>query len=143
MEEKKSLASVHQLNPGAIAKRRVLVVEDNLDTVQSMATLIKMMGYDVCFAINGFAAIEIAREFRPDVLLIDIGLPDFEGDQIASQLRFEPNLQHTRIIAISGLPEDELAERSARAGCAEYHRKPIEPAVLEKLLGKPGEKTGI
>ena len=140
MEAKKTPATIHPLKPGPVAKGRVLVVEDNLDTVQSMATLIKMMGYDVRFAINGFAAIEIARKFRPDVLLIDIGLPDFNGDEIASQLRFEPNLQHTRIIAISGLPEDELAERSARAGCAEHHRKPLNPAVLEKLLGKPGDK---
>lgn len=137
MDAKSSAGRAPQPKPGPVPKRRVLVVDDNLDTVQSIATLVKMMGYEVRFAINGFAAIEIAREFRPDVMLLDIGLPDLKGDEIASQLRFEPSLQHTRIIAISGLPEEELAERSAKAGCAEYHRKPIAPAALEELLGKP------
>jgi CheY-like chemotaxis protein len=132
------VATVTSLKPDALPKRRVLVVEDNLDSVHSMATLIKMMGHEVRFAINGFSAIAEARQFRPDVILLDIGLPDFKGHIIARQLKFEPGLENTRIIAITGLPgDDELRERALEAGCEEFYRKPIDPAKLEELLAKP------
>jgi len=77
---KQAESRVVRLRPEVATKRRVLVVEDNLDSVHSMAMLIKTMGHEVRFAINGFAALELAREFRPDVILLDIGLPDFKGD---------------------------------------------------------------
>jgi hypothetical protein len=131
------MATLHKLKPEVLARRRVLVVEDDLDSVHSMAMLIKMMGHDVQFAINGFAALDIARAYRPDIIILDIGLPDFHGDQIARQLRYEPGLESTRIVAISGLPEAHLEERALRAGCEEFYRKPIDPEVLEKLLARP------
>jgi CheY-like chemotaxis protein len=137
MKPKLHMASVTTLRPVPEVKRRVLVVEDDLDSVHSMAMLIKMMGHDVQFAINGFAALDLARSFRPDIILLDIGLPDFRGDQIAKQLKYEPGLENTRIIAISGLPEERLEQRALKAGCAEFYRKPIEPARLEELLAQP------
>jgi CheY-like chemotaxis protein len=118
-------------------KRRVLVVEDDLDSVHSMATLLKMMGHDVQFAINGFSALEMARNFRPHVVLLDIGLPDFKGDHIAKLIKVEPGMQYTRIIAISGLPEERLRQRALRAGCEDFYQKPVEPAKLRKLLARP------
>ena len=114
----------------------MLIVEDNLDSVHSMATLIKMMGHDVRFAINGLAAIEEARHFHPDIILLDIGLPDVKGHVIARQLRFEPGLEKTRIVAITGLPDD-LRAHALDAGCEDFYRKPIDPAKLEELLAKP------
>ena len=123
------------LRPEAAAKRRVLVVEDNLDAVHSMAMLIKTMGHEVRFAINGFAALEVAREFRPDVILLDIGLPDLKGYEIARQLKWEPGLERTRMIAISGRSEDDLRRRALDAGCEDLLAKPLDPAVLEDLLG--------
>ena len=131
------MATLHQLKPEAVARRRVLVVEDDLDSVHAMATLIKMMGHDVHFAINGFAALDIARAYRPDIIILDIGLPDFNGDEIARQLRYEPGLEKARIVAISGLPEAHLEERALRAGCEEFYRKPIDPRALEELLARP------
>jgi CheY-like chemotaxis protein len=116
-------------------RRRVLVVEDNLDAVHSMAMLIKMMGHECQFAINGFAGLEIAREFRPDVILLDIGLPDVRGDDIARQLRWEPGLEATRIIAITALPHADR-DRALEAGCDEFYRKPLDPVLLEELLAK-------
>lgn len=101
-----------------------------------MAQLIKMMGHEVQFAINGLAAIDVARGFRPDVIILDIGLPDFKGDQIARQLRYEPGLENVRMIAISGLPQEHLEERARKAGCVEFYRKPIDPAKLEELLNE-------
>jgi len=131
------MATVTQLKPAPHPKRRVLVVEDNLDSVHSMTLLIRMMGHEVEFAINGFAAIDVARTYRPDIILIDIGLPDFKGDHLARQLRYEPGLEGARIIAMSGLPQENLEEKARQAGCAEFYRKPIDPAKLEEVLGQP------
>jgi CheY-like chemotaxis protein len=125
---------VVSLRPEAAAKRRVLVVEDNLDAVHSMAMLIKTMGHEVRFAINGFAALEVAREFRPEVILLDIGLPDFKGYDIARQLKWEPGLEQTRMIAISGHSEDEMRQRAMDAGCEDLLVKPLNPATMEELL---------
>ena len=143
MDNNKPTATVHQLKPGDKPRRRVLIVEDDLDSVHSMAQLIRMMGHDVQFAINGFAAIDIARTYRPDVIILDIGLPDFKGDHLARQLRFEPGLENVRMIAISGLPQENLEQRALEAGCVEFYRKPIEPARLEELLevSSPSEQS--
>ena len=99
-----------------------------------MVQLIKMMGHEVQFVINGFVAIDIARRFKPDMVILDIGLPDFQGDDIARQLRVEPGLENVRLIAISGLPKENLEQRALAAGCTEFYRKPIDPARLEQLL---------
>lgn len=128
------MAKIEKLRPiEPHAKRRVLVVEDNLDTVHSMALLIKMMGHECQFAINGFAALDIARSFRPDIVLLDIGLPDFKGYEIAQQLKWEPGFEHVRIIAVTVLPDADR-ERAREAGCDEFYRKPLDPVVLEQLL---------
>jgi CheY-like chemotaxis protein len=131
----------HDLEPKVWQKRRVLVVEDNLDSVHSMAMLVKMMGHEVQFAINGFAALDIAREFRPDVVLLDIGLPDFSGYEIIRQLRYEEALSHTRFIAISALPAQQHRQRALDAGCQDFYPKPIDPKVLESLLGDGSAAT--
>jgi two-component system CheB/CheR fusion protein len=130
---------LHRLTPALSGARRVLVVEDNLDSVHSMAYLVKMMGHEVRFAINGFAALAIAREFRPDVVLLDLGLPDFNGCEVARQLRFEDALRSTRFIAISALPAQQYRPLALQAGCDEFYAKPIDPRVLETLLAaSPG-----
>jgi CheY-like chemotaxis protein len=128
------MSTVVNLKPAPVAKRRVLVVEDNLDSVHSMAVLLKMMGHEVEFAINGFAAMDIARRFRPDFILLDVSLPDFSGDKIARQLKYEPGLEKTRMIAITGLPLAQVKARVLEAGCEAVYAKPIAPAVLEELL---------
>jgi len=128
-----SVSHLKQVHPQK--KRRVLVVEDNLDAVHSMAILVKMMGHETQFAINGFAALKIARDFKPDIVLLDIGLPDFTGYEIAQQLRYEPGLENTRIIAITALPE-VIRERALEAGCDEFYRKPLDPVMLEGLLNQ-------
>lgn len=129
------MATVTNLRPVPNAKRRrVLVVEDNLDSVHSMTMLIRMMGHEVEFAINGFAAIDVARKYRPDIVILDLGLPDFKGEHLATQLKYEPGLESTRIIAMSGLPQENLEARARAAGCSEFHRKPIDPMKLEEIL---------
>jgi two-component system CheB/CheR fusion protein len=117
-------------------KWRVLVVEDHLDSVHAMSILLRMMGHEVEFAINGFAALDVARRFRPDVVLLDIGLPDFVGDKIARQLRWEPGLENTRFIAMTGLPTAEARQRARDAGCEALYAKPLDAEQLEALLAK-------
>jgi CheY-like chemotaxis protein len=129
------MPNISRLRPAEAKRRRVLVVEDNLDAVHSMALLVRMMGHECQFAINGFAALQIARTFRPDIILLDIGLPDFKGYEIAQQLKWEPGLEHTRIIAVTALPEADR-ERAIESGCDEFYRKPLDPALLEQLLEK-------
>lgn len=132
------MAVVRSLRAEPSPTRRVLVVEDNLDSVQSMAMLIKMMGHQCQFAINGFAALAVARSFRPEVILLDIGLPDCQGYDVARQLKWEPGFEATRIIAITGLPNaDEVRQRSREAGIEEFYRKPLDPVELEQLLASP------
>ena len=129
------MAVVRSLRGEPYRARRILVVEDNLDSVHSMATLIKMMGHECQFAINGFAALDIARSFRPDVILLDMGLPDCQGYEVARQLKWEPGFEATRIIAVTGLPnEEELRQRAHEAGIEAFYRKPLDPAALEELL---------
>lgn len=128
------MATIHSLSPKTEPKRKVLVVEDNLDSVHSMAMLLKSMGHEVQFAINGFAALDAARTFRPDVILLDIGLPDFKGDEIARQFKYEPGLEHVRIIAITGLSLADVEQRALHAGCEKVFAKPMDPAALERLL---------
>src|SRR5688572_25821693 len=129
------MSTISPLRPAEVKRRRVLVVEDNLDAVHSMAMLVRMMGHECQFAINGFAALQIAREFKPDLVLLDIGLPDFKGYDIAKQLRWEPGLEQTRIIAITALPEADR-QRALDAGCDEFYRKPLDPVLLEQLLAQ-------
>ena len=135
------LATITELrpHPEASPKKRVLVVEDNLDTVHSTAMLIKMNGHECQFAINGFAALDLARSFRPDVILLDIGLPDFKGYEIARQLKWEPTLAKTRIIAITGLPMRDVRDCALEAGCEEVLSKPVAPAKLEEVIQKTTE----
>jgi len=117
------------------------VVEDNLDSARSMTALIRMMGHEVQYAINGFAALDAAPKFRPDIVIVDMGLPDFRGEYLAAQLKYEPGLEQTRIIAISGLPQENLEARAREAGCAEFYRKPLDPAKLEEILA--GSRRGV
>jgi CheY-like chemotaxis protein len=124
-----------------VPRRRVLVVDDNLDAVHTMAFLLRDMGHEVQFAINGFAAIEVARRFRPEIILMDLGLPDFNGADIARQLKWEPGLENVLIVAISGHGDDLYRKKALDAGCSEYHVKPLDATVLEAILAKGQRKT--
>ncbi len=135
-KKERSESNVVNLRPQPGATRRVLVVEDHLDTVHSMAVMLKSMGHEVQFAINGFAAIDIARSFRPDFVLLDIGLPDVRGDEIARQIKWEPGLEHTKIVAITGQADEDVKARAKEAGCEEFFLKPVSPVLLEELLSR-------
>ena len=117
------------------SRRRVLIVDDNLDYVRSMTTLLRSMGHECSFAINGTVALSVARLFQPDTVLLDVGLPDGDGRNLATQLRREPGLPEMRIVCVTGRPDAEPG-RSIAAGCDAHIVKPVDPVAMEGLLGK-------
>ena len=118
-------------NPGEFA---VLIVDDNRDATDSMAMLLAMEGYDVRVAYDGPQALDAVRTARPDVILLDIGLPGMDGFQVAQRVRADPANSSIVIVAVSGYGQEEHRSRSSQAGCDHHLVKPIEPAVVSELL---------
>lgn len=131
------MSNVIPLNAAA-SPLRILVVDDHLDGVHSLVKVLETRGHAVTFAINGFAALETAREFRPNVVIVDMRLPDMTGIDVARQLKFEPGLEGVRIIALSGSPE--YRQKAAEHGLLEFVLKPADPEVWDALLEGQGGK---
>lgn len=115
--------------------QRVLIIEDNLDSVHSMVALLREMGHVVDYAINGYAGVEAAMRFRPDVVLLDLGLPGLNGFDVCNRLKKVQGMEGTRFIAVTGYTQDEYRIRAKAAGCEMHLIKPVPPRVLEELLG--------
>ena len=119
--------------------RRVLVIEDNLDTVHSFVELLRDMGHHVEYAINGYAAIEAARQLAPDLVFLDIGLPGMNGFEVCERLRKLPGLEQVRIVSVTGYSQDEYRQRALAAGCERHFVKPMSvDQVTELLAATPG-----
>ena len=114
---------------------RILLVEDNLDFVHTTAMLLKEMGHSVDYAVNGYVAFEVARRFRPDVVLCDLGLPGVTGFEVCQQIRKDPELQAVRIIALTAYDDDAYRKRAEQVGFDAYYTKPLDPAALYELFG--------
>jgi CheY-like chemotaxis protein len=111
----------------------VLVVEDNLDTVHTFCALLRHMGHEAEYAINGYVALDIAREFRPEVVLLDIGLPGMDGYTVARALRRDFGAD-VHIHAVTAYGGDDSREAARKAGCERHIVKPVDPAVMESLV---------
>jgi signal transduction histidine kinase/CheY-like chemotaxis protein len=116
-------------------KRRVLIVDDNADALESLSRLVHYMGNEVRRAHDGLEAIEVAREFRPDIVLMDLGMPNMNGYEAARHLRQEPWGQNVSIIATTGWGQEEDRRRTTEAGFDRHLVKPIEVAALREVLG--------
>jgi CheY-like chemotaxis protein len=114
--------------------RRVLVVEDNLDTLHSLSHILRKEGHQVEFAINGYAALDVARRFRPQFVFLDLGLPGMDGFEVCSQLKSEAGFEATRFIAVTGYAQEKDRARARAAGCELHIVKPADPLLLLKLL---------
>ena len=110
------------------------MVDDNLDHVHSMAYLLKDMGHHVDYAINGIVALEVAQRARPDVIVLDVVLPDTSGLTLVRQLRRYPELRSAYIVGITGKNIDRA--QALAAGFDVLLTKPVEPDILQKAIGK-------
>jgi CheY-like chemotaxis protein len=120
--------------PVCQGKLRVLVAEDCKDTADSLAILLKLWGHDASVVYDGPAAYRAASIDRPDVLLLDIAMPNLDGYGLAAQLRRMQRFEGTLLIAISGYADETHRLRGAAAGFDHYLPKPIELDTLENLL---------
>jgi CheY-like chemotaxis protein len=121
-------------------KARVLAVDDDVDTAQGMAILLNLAGHEVLTAHDGPAAIEVARTCRPQIILLDLGLPGLSGDEVARRLREEPASKDALIIAISGYGQEEDRHRTRAAGFDHHLTKPIRYDELFTLLAPDPER---
>ena len=115
--------------------RRIVVVDDNPDAADTIAAILRLSGHEVHVANDGHAAVRLAIRVRPDVMLLDIGLPGLDGFSVAKRLRAESSLAHMRIIAVTGVADAGDRQRAMEAGIDQHLLKPIDPAFLESLLG--------
>jgi PAS domain S-box-containing protein len=118
----------------ALHSRRVLVIDDNQDSTTSMAMLLKLVGHEVCVAQDGGTGLREAERFLPQVVLLDIGLPDINGYEVARRLRQHPSLQSATLIAMTGYGQPEDRQRSSEAGFHHHLVKPVDWETLERLL---------
>jgi signal transduction histidine kinase len=123
--------------PQQSSGRRLLVVDDNRDAADSLATLLRLLGHEVRVAHDGPAALALAKDYRPEVVFLDIGMPGMDGYQVARRLRRQPGLEGVRLAALTGWGQPEDRRRSAEAGFDHHLVKPVEPSALQQLLGEP------
>ncbi len=119
----------------ASATRRVLIIDDNRDGARAIARLLRTMGHEVATAFEGRVAVERAKDFDPDVILLDLGMPDVDGFQVCQRLRANSwSRQRPRIVALTGWGREADLARTRRAGFDAHLVKPIDGETLEELL---------
>lgn len=139
-----ALSSAPRANPPARKKLksrtdgkkpiRILVVDDNQDSADSLGMLMKLLGNDVRIVNDGLAAVAVANEFEPQVVLLDIGLPTLNGYEAARKIRKQPWGSQAVLVAVTGWGETVDRQRSKKAGFDHHLVKPVEPDVLTTLL---------
>jgi signal transduction histidine kinase len=127
-------ATVKEVGPGNNRARRVLVVDDNEDQVQSLALLLKLLGHQVESARDAAGAVATAKAFAPDLALVDIGLPVVNGYEVARQIRKLPGLEKIVLVAQTGWGQEEDRRRSHEAGFDQHLVKPVEIERVQELL---------
>jgi PAS domain S-box-containing protein len=120
--------------PPVACGRRVMVADDNKDAADALAMLLELSGHEVRVAHRGRAALELAQRFRPDVAIIDIGMPDLSGYEVAKELRRESWGTGICLIALTGWGQDDDRQRAKDAGFDRHMTKPVEAWALEELL---------
>ena len=123
-----------------LAARRVLVVDDNRDAAESLGMLLKLLGADVHVVYNGRDALEALTAYRPSVVLLDIGMPNMDGHEVARQIRQRPEFQNVTLIALTGWGQEEDRRLSQSAGFNYHLIKPADAGDLQTLLMSPEDR---
>ena len=136
-----TIATPTQSSAGSSAPglRQILIVDDNVSSAETLALLISLSGHQTRVAHSGAATLEAVEAFRPDVVLLDIGLPGMDGFEVARRLREGDRNRHLLLVAVTGYGQDDDRHRSAAAGFDHHLVKPVDLAELEKILG-PGRQ---
>ena len=116
--------------------RRILVVDDNEDSAESLTMLLRLQGHLVESAHDGPRALEAAERFQPDVILLDIGMPGMNGYEVARRLRQMPAGQRALLVALTGWGQEDDKRRAVAAGFDHHLTKPVDPARLSEVLGR-------
>lgn len=125
-------------------QRRILVADDNNDALESLATLLQLSGHEVYTAPNGAVALESAEQHRPEVALLDIGMPKLDGYEVARRIRAQPWGAHITLVALTGWGQDSDRRRSQEAGFDSHLVKPLDLDKLTDLLATlPAARDGV
>jgi PAS domain S-box-containing protein len=123
-----------QESPAPSPVARILVVDDNRDSADSLGMLLQLLGHDIRAAYDGVEAVQAAAAFRPDMMLLDIGLPKMSGYEVARRIRQHDWGKRVRLIAMTGWGQEEDKRRAFEAGFDHHLTKPVHPLALQKLL---------
>jgi PAS domain S-box-containing protein len=121
--------------------RRIVIVEDNADSSETLMVLLTELGHDVRTANNAETAVEVARRFHPELMLVDIGLPGVNGHELARRLRRTPGLESVVLVAVTGYGRAEDRRASLEAGFDEHWVKPIDLAALSRIGPLSGDRS--
>jgi two-component system, sensor histidine kinase len=122
--------------PPRARRLRVLVVDDNADLLDMLAVAVEGEGHEVQKALDGSSAVSAAMAFRPDVVVLDLGLPVMSGFDVARALRRDPGLAHVRLVALTGLGQADDRNQTRDAGFDHHLTKPADPLELQRLLAE-------
>ncbi len=112
-----------------------------MDAAESVAVLLRLLGHEVQTAHDGHSALAAVQSFRPEVVLLDIGLPGMDGFEVAKTLRAQPEYRELVLIAVTGYGQDEDRRQSQEAGFNQHLVKPVSPTVLAEILATPDRKV--
>jgi CheY-like chemotaxis protein len=126
--------TIPRMGPQKASPQRVLVVDDNEDAANSLALLLKLNGHETDSVYSAADALRRVTAFRPDTVLLDIGLPGMDGYEVAQHIRELPGLRGIRLVAVTGYGRLEDRQRAREAGFDDHLVKPVDLAVLEQAL---------
>jgi signal transduction histidine kinase/CheY-like chemotaxis protein len=132
---------VHTVSPAG--HRRILIVDDNEDAATMVAMLLGKLGHDIRVAYDGLQALAVGKDFRPDIILMDIGMPVLDGHEACAQMRRTPWGQDAFIIALTGWGQTEDKQRSAEAGFDRHLVKPVHKEALEDILAAHSDRKAL
>jgi CheY-like chemotaxis protein len=127
-------AGPRALEESAAQSRKVLVIDDNRDQAESLGKLLSLMGHDVRLGFDGEEALRLALDFRPDVALLDLGLPKLSGCEVAKRMRSDPRVKDTLLLAQTGWGQDDDLQRTKEAGFDHHLLKPVDIGRLKAIL---------
>ncbi|MGH7560281.1 MAG: response regulator [Gemmatimonadales bacterium] len=119
--------------PGTV-RQRILIADDNVDAADSLAALLACMGHEVRAAYSGVSAVETAEHFRPDVVLLDLGMPGLNGYETAHYIREAEWGRDAIVVAVTGWGSEADHRQSLQAGFDFHLTKPVDPDVIRRLV---------